>query len=97
MQNKLKRPSMGQDSQDRLSAEPGPVMWSILCCSVNLSLRHVPVDQRPEEIKEALVWYRQSYRKVCLRSSRGWANMAMLQSIFANYYEFMRGYRRPVR
>lgn len=96
MRNKLKRPSMEQDSQDRLSAEPGPVIWSILCCSVNISLRHVPIGRRSEAVKETLVWHRQSYRKVCRRSSRGWANMAMLQSIAANYYEFVRGYRMSV-
>ena len=95
MRNMLKRPSRGQ-GQDRLSADPGPVMWSILCCSVNLTLRHVPVDRRREEIKEVLVWYRKSYRKESLRSSRGLANLEMIQSIMANYYDFIRGYRRPV-
>lgn len=97
MQNKLKRPSMGHDSQDRLSVGPGSVIWVILCCSVNLSLRHVPIKERSDAIKEALYWHRQSYRKACLRSSRRRANMAMIQSIIANYYDFFSGYKRSVR
>ena len=91
MPTELRLPALDNGN---LSAQPGPVLWFVLCCSVNLACRHVPIEQRSDRIIDSLVWYRQSYRKVCKRHSQGRANLAMLQSIAANYYEFLRGHPR---